>query len=79
MANTKEKNETPAQVMVEPLSKDALRVTLQIIDNADVKGSDAGNIVLLKQELARVANDSRSEGPAEGCGEHLQAAKERME
>ena len=63
MANTKEKNETPAQVMVEPLSKDALRVTLQIIDNADVKGSDAGNIVLLKQELARVANvQSRPQG-----------------
>ena len=46
------------QELVQPLSRDALRLLLGIIDKSDVKGADAGNIILLKQELARVANVS---------------------
>lgn len=38
-----------------PLDKQAFQMVLNIIDASDIKGSDAGNIILLKQELARVA------------------------
>jgi len=41
--------------LVAPLKADMLRMVMSIIDNANVKGSDAGSILILKQELARVA------------------------
>lgn len=41
--------------MVEPLNIEAFKMAMQLIDNADIKGGQAGSVLLLKQELARVA------------------------
>ncbi len=41
--------------LVTPLDKNALQTVLNMIDNSDVKGADAQNILLLKQELIRAA------------------------
>ena len=49
-----------APAPLEPLTQDAFKMVLGIIDRSDVKGSDAGNIILLKQELARVAGLSQN-------------------
>jgi len=40
---------------VEPLDKEAFRTVIQIIDRAEFKGSEAGNVIMLKKELARAA------------------------
>lgn len=54
-ANKQPRVEQPTQQLVQPLAKEALQMVLGIIDRSDVKGGDAGNIIMLKQELARAA------------------------
>lgn len=44
-----------ARPLVQPLAPDAFKFVLAIIDNAEFKGGDAGNVIMLKNELARVA------------------------
>lgn len=44
------------EVLVRPLDPRAFQFVMQIIDQANIKGSDASNIVNLRMELARVAN-----------------------
>ena len=41
--------------LVAPLDQGAFKSLLQIIDNSDIKGGDAQNILKIKAELARVA------------------------
>lgn len=51
-------NKQPAQpepVMVEAITPQAFKFVMELIDRADIKGADAGNVVLIRQELARVA------------------------
>lgn len=41
--------------MVQAMQPQAFQMVMEIIDNATVKGSEAGNVILLKNELCRVA------------------------
>lgn len=41
--------------LVEPLDPQAFQMVMQVIDKADFKGSDMGNVLLLRRELARVS------------------------
>ena len=45
----------PAPQLVQVMQPAAFQMVMSIIDEASVKGSDAGNVIMLKQELARVA------------------------
>lgn len=42
-------------VLVAQLSQNAFQLIMQIIDNANFKGSEAGQVLAVKLELARVA------------------------
>lgn len=54
-ANAKEPGKEPAE-LVQALDPKAFQMVMQIIDRADIKGSDAGAIINLRRELVRVAN-----------------------
>jgi len=45
----------PAAAMVAPLDKNVFQLVMQIIDNADFKGSQINRVLAVKLELARVA------------------------
>lgn len=49
--------------MVTPLDREALRLTIEIIDRSDIKGSDAQNILRLKRELMRAAGVDVTQAP----------------
>ena len=53
---TAAKKAAPEKVLVEPLTQNALKLMLELINKADIKGADAALVVSLKIELARVAN-----------------------
>jgi len=59
-ANTPEPNQELAK-LVEPLAPNALKLALDIIDNATIKGADAQLVIQLKLELARVAGVQREQ------------------
>ena len=50
----------PTAGLVRPLAPNALKLVLDIIDNAPMKGSDAQLIIGLKIELGRVAGVQQS-------------------
>lgn len=45
--------------LVKPLAQDAFRFVMSVIDRSDFKGGEAGNVIILKNELARVAGLSQ--------------------
>lgn len=47
-----------APKMVQAMHPDAFRLAVEIVNRADIKGSDAETIMLLKRELARVAGQT---------------------
>ncbi len=53
--------EPQLSTLVEPLAPQALKLALNIIDNADIKGKDANLVIQLKLELARVAGVRRGQ------------------
>jgi len=55
--------EVAAAVTVAPLDAQAFQYAINVIDSAPTKGADAGNIIMLKRELARVANIQQSQQP----------------
>lgn len=54
-AKNEKANETGTSGLVRPLPKEALQLTLGIINNAQIAGKDAELVAKLKLELLRVA------------------------
>lgn len=52
----------PSEPAVRPLDPKAFQLVMSIIDNAQIRGADANNILQLRMELARVANVRQASG-----------------
>ena len=53
----------PPPLMVQSLDQQAFQYAMKLIDTAPVTGADAGNIIMLKRELARVAGLQQTQQP----------------
>ena len=49
--------------LVAPLDPQAFQYAMRVIDSAPTTGAEAGNIIMLKRELGRVANIQQSQQP----------------
>lgn len=49
--------------LVAPLDQQAFQYAIKLIDSAPMVGGEAGNIIMLKRELARVAGIQQTQQP----------------